>query len=445
MSVLGHWLVRRGAWASGGRIYQSLAALLVNVLLAHAIAPGDMGLYFLAVSLVAGTSIVAQLGFAQSIIRLVAEARQRGGPDAEWSVIGKALLLTSAAGATTGLCAWAGLIGLAHLAPETLAPLAAAGGVLAVWTMLTALQNITAEAFRATHNIAMASLFGGAVAVSMTLLALVLFRLAGSPLSFETVLWLSTGATATSVIVAIGLFLAGTFRQRVRSQPYSIGSADLLRGSWPNIVTGLLLYLSSQVDLWILGFFQSHDVVAVYGTISRLLILVTLPLLVVNATLTPVICDLDLRQKRHLLQRMLRSSATAAVLAAALSYGALLLIGYPMLALIWGDYFASGYPLMAILGAGSLLHVLGGSCGWVLLLTGHERLMMRITVLVSAATVLLMLALVGRFGAEGVAAAAATGSMVQTWMMWRAVRRIHDIRTDPDFRVEAAYRMLGRF
>ena len=102
---------------------------------------------------------------------------------------------------------------------------------------------------------------------------------------------------------------------------------------------------------------------------------------------------------------------------------AFLLLGSPILGLAFGDFYRDAWPVLAILSIGQLVNVWVGSCGYLLVMTGHQRDMMRISTISCAVSTVGGLLAVREYGLVGVAIATAMGMIVQQTLMLLMARK----------------------
>jgi O-antigen/teichoic acid export membrane protein len=181
------------------------------------------------------------------------------------------------------------------------------------------------------------------------------------------------------------------------------------------------------------GVFRPQTEVAIYGAAAKLVILVAIPLQIINAVVPPLIAEMYAQGKRQELERTLRLAATVSGVPAFLALAAFLVLGAPLLALIYGDYYSAAWTVLALLSLGQLVNVWVGSCGMVLTMTGHQVTMMVLMVISGGLTVAAGLLVVGRYGATGVAAATAGGIALQQILLWLAARSSAGIWTHVAF------------
>jgi O-antigen/teichoic acid export membrane protein len=176
--------------------------------------------------------------------------------------------------------------------------------------------------------------------------------------------------------------------------------------SLPLLVTSLANFaVGTGVDLWVVGHFSSQSDVALYGAASRLVFFVATPLIVVSQVVPPIIAELHARGERDQLERTLRSVSTLAGLPAALVLVAFIGAGGFILSLAYGPYFRNAATVLVILSCARLVAVCTGSSGVTLMMTGHQRTMMLITVGSGAFALTAEILLAPAYGITGVAAA----------------------------------------
>lgn len=414
-------LLRGGAWAFAGKVAAALTGLAVNALLARLLTPEEMGAYFLTFSLVSVAAIAAQLGLTQTIVRLVAESMGTDQPGrARQSIILVIRLTAVGAFVVAAILAFGGGQWVAERVFHS-ALMAQAMGLVAVWVVALTFQNVLAEVFRGFHDIRLASLFSG---LSTAILAMLMFAglwLAQGHADLDQVVLLMVIAGLSSV--ALSTLLLGKKLTALPKSEALIPLQEVFSIAWPLWLTNLTLFVLSQADLWILGMFRAQDEVAIYGAAARLLTLVAMSLMVVNAVVQPMIVEMHSQNNKEKLERVLRTTATIAGIPAFIVLVLFVAWGNNILALVFGDFYKSGGGILFILSLGQLANVWAGSCGLTLMLTGHQMTMLAITIVSGFITVAGALLLVGPYGAIGVASSAAFGMILQNVLMLVGVKR----------------------
>jgi O-antigen/teichoic acid export membrane protein len=287
----------------------------------------------------------------------------------------------------------------------------------------------------------MATLFGGLATGGksaglimrvMLLACLVVIWATSGQTDLRTVMLVSVGSGAASSLLA-ALFL----RKRIssldaRGIENPVSAKETLRDAFPILLISLTSFiLLSAADLWILGYFGSKDDVAVYGVASRLVAFISMPLLLTNLVLPPIIAEMYAQGRTSQLERTLRSFSTLSGVPSLLFLIVFMLLGGPILGLVYGAKLFppgslaihEGAIVLVLLSAGKLAAVWAGSCGAVLQFTGHQGSMLRINLLTSPLFVIGALLLVRDYGPIGVASMTAAITVLQNAALVLVARR----------------------
>lgn len=418
-------LVSGGVWTLGGRAVAALSGFAVNAMLVRVMAPADVGAYFLVLSIVSAGVMVAQLGMPSVVVRLIAEALGQGFEARARGVVKAALTIVACGGIGVGL-ATALFI---HLAGEPLfgsIPMAQAAWLAGLWVLTVSLMTLVGEIFRGFHDYGAAAIFapaGNNVLVAIIVAGVFL------PASFVGLSF----ALSASVLASACIALAGLARLRWRTArlpaPLRVPPRELLGVGLPLLISSLAILLATQADVWIVGSFLGPDDVAVYGAAVRLVQLVMMPMLVMNAVVAPLVSELQGQADRARLERLVRGCAALTGIPAALLLVLLFVAAAPILGLAYGEFYRAGATALVLVSAGQLVNILAGPAAVVLMMTGSQRALMAISVVSAAVVVGGSCASVGTFGTNGVAGAAGLGTALHGVLCWHRVRRALGIRS----------------
>jgi O-antigen/teichoic acid export membrane protein len=436
MQRLRRRLLSGGAWAFGSKILVALAGLISSALLARLLTPQALGTYFLAYSILNVGTALGALGLSGTVVRLVAQGMGL-------NLFGRVRRVISIVLGVGTLGAMG--VGLAYLlfgddlaeAVFDAPALAAITGLVAGWLMVGTLQDLLGETFRGFHDIRLYSILGGQVGGGTTGVA-TLALLTASLLA----LWLINGqATLATVVLlaicsgAVNTLVAGWLLHRrvARLPPQAPDEGrkadtkkvlrEALSISLPLMIVNLVMMVKTQGPVWTLGAFLPQGEVALYGAANRLVSMVTMPLAIVTAITPPLIAEMYSQGNREDLEPALRNTATLAGIPAFLASMVCIFFASPVLSLVYGNYYREGAVVLALLSIGLFASVLSGSCGIVLAYTGHQKTLMVITIAISTATLIAMLATVEPYGIVGVAISATAGQVLQNGIMLLMVKQ----------------------
>src|SRR5215218_2696702 len=465
-SFLRRRLLSGSAWASGGRIGGAMLGIVTNGLLARLLSPQELGAYFLALSIVSLGAVVGSMGLPKTVVRLVAEnmGLDRSGRTrrAIRTVLGLGVLGTL--GISLAYLLAGDLVG-ELFQPQYSSLLVGVTGLMAGWIAISVVQEITAETFRGFNDIRMATLLGGLATggkIGGLIMRVLLLGILG-------LLWVRSGHTdlATVVLVSIGSGSASVvlsiwlLRGRVSSLGSSegaqeeepVGAREVLDDAIPFLAIALTALVLLSADVFILARLGSPGDVALYGFVSKLVTFVAMPLLIVNLVLPPIVAEMYAQGRTGRLERTLRTFSTLAGVPSLLVLMVFMVLGGPILGLVYGaKLYPPGSPAMhqgavvlVLLSAAKLTAVWSGSCGLVLQFTGHQSSMLRVSVLTSPVFFVVAILAAQRYGAVGVACAAALTTALQNVIMVLLAKKKTGMWTQVMFSLAPFRKALSRW
>ncbi len=410
-SSLRRRILRGSAWVMAGKVTVILLGVGIASMLARILNPEQLGAYFTTYALVVIGSTIAQLGLDRAVVRFVSGAIATDQPGRARAAM-RMSIGYGALGAT--IAAVVLLFGLGDwLAVNVFhsALIARVMPVAAGWLMVTALQSLFVETFRGLQRFDLATLFDEFLVDALTAMILALLIVAGTHVGLEPIAILSTIATfATATVAGVLLFR----RVRGLDGPGDITHREIFAFAWPALVTNIaILLLGRGVDLWILGAFRGQGEVAIYGAASRLVVFVATPFLIVQGVTPPIAAELHAQGRTRDMERAMRGAASIAGLPAFLVLIGFILFGSFAMSVVYGPYYAQGATALVILSTGRLVAVWTGACSVVLMMTGHQRIVMTVTIVAGIVSVALGIAVAPRFGYVGVAVTTSSVQIAQ--------------------------------
>ena len=425
-------LLRGSSWVLAGRVGSVVLGVVINAFLARLLSPAEYGAYFTNFTLVMVGSLIAQLGLDRAVVRLVAASLGTGVPGRAREAIRITLGLGAAGAAVAGAAL---AIGLGPALARNVFDSEIVATVLPIsagWLFATALQSLLVETFRGLQHFGLATIFDSLlvdVLAATTFGALVAFGT--SRMSLAAVLWILTGITGLVALLA-ALFLRPRYA-RLGSDGH-LERGEVAAIAWPSLITNVSIYfLGTGVDLLVLGAFRPQPDVALYGAATRLVTLVATPLWIIRGAMTPLISELHAQGRTKELERTARAGATLAGLPSFVVLLAFLALGPFVMNVLYGSYYEDGAGVLAILSLGRMLAVWAGPCGMTLMMTGHQRAMMVVTVVTGLLSVGLGALAAPEFGGAGVATTTTAVIVLQNALLLVLARRRVGVWTHMEF------------
>jgi O-antigen/teichoic acid export membrane protein len=404
-------LLRGTGWVTVGKIGTFPLGLAVLFFLARLLNPKEMGTYFLAFSLVTTGATIAKLGTEKTVVRLVSESLARGLPGRARAAV-KTVFTIGTVGAltvTAFLVLGGGQLMARHLFHSS--ALSAVIVVVAAWVITFTFQDLFSETFRGLQDFKLATLFEALlVDAAMAAIFGAVLILRGSA-SLSEVLVICAGVFAGSVLLAGGLM-----RPRLRGMrgQGETSAREVLAISLPLLVTNISIFvLGAGVDLWVLGAFRSKPEVALYGAAVRLVFFLVQPFIILQSVTPPIIAQMHAQGRRDELEKALRATATLAGIPSFLLLLVFVFFGRSVTGALFGPFYRQAAPVLAILSVSRLYFVWTGSSGVALMMTGHQKVLMYITIVCGVISVAGGVLLAPHFGGPGVASATAFGQILQ--------------------------------
>ncbi|MBF0381984.1 MAG: flippase [Magnetococcales bacterium] len=181
----------------------------------------------------------------------------------------------------------------------------------------------------------------------------------------------------------------------------------------PFVLLSSAFLINCQADILMLGMFREVDEVGLYRVASQGAGLVAFGLQAVNSVVAPQFAKMYAKNEMALLQRLVTTSARIVLLVATPFSLIFIFAGEPLIALVFGAEFAPAYPPLTILTFGQFFNAAMGSVGFLLTMSGHEKVALKIMLITATLNVILNMILIPQFGTNGAAIATTV-----TLMLW---------------------------
>lgn len=186
----------------------------------------------------------------------------------------------------------------------------------------------------------------------------------------------------------------------------SFSISTLLKFSIPLLGVDFLYFLIMWTDVLMIGYFLLPSDLGVYRVAAQITLLLTLTPIAFNAIFAPLVADLYHKKKMARLDQIFKIT-TKWVFYLTLPAFIIVLFSSNEILILFGGEFAAGANVLVVLAFAQLVNASTGSTGFVLIMSGRERLEFLNTLLVVVSDIILNIILIPRYGIMG--AAIATG------------------------------------
>ncbi|MBF0445137.1 MAG: flippase [Magnetococcales bacterium] len=173
----------------------------------------------------------------------------------------------------------------------------------------------------------------------------------------------------------------------------------------PFILLSSAFIINSQADILMLGMFQPVEDVGMYRVATQGASLVAFGLHAVNSVVAPQFAKMYAKNEIARLQRLVTTSARIVLLIATPFALVFIFAGEPLISLIFGAEFAPAYAPLKVLTYGQLFNTAMGSVGFLLTMSGHEKIALKTMLITATLNVILNFIFIPLYGTTGAAIA----------------------------------------
>lgn len=371
----------------------------VNILLARLLGAEGIGIYYLAFDISNVAITLATLGLSKTVLRFVAAHASLHEWQAVWDVYRKSILIVTglSVSVTVVLIALAPSIALRlYKEPGLVNPLR----LMSLIIIPTSLFFIYTEALRGLKRIR-ESVFLSAVGIPLLSLPLITLFVGWADIPGA----IAARLVATSALLLVSILLWRRAAVRGTAAGTTVSTSSLIKTSFPFLSVDLINLVMRRADTMLLGVWATSEVVGIYNVAVRVAVLTSVTLGAVNSIIAPKFATLYAQEDRVALQRLVGGTTRLMTLIAAVTTVPLLLFS-PLILRFFGGEFEVGASALRILVLGQFVNVAAGPVGFLLLMSGYEKIQQNNVVFSALLNILLLVWLVPAHGAIGAAIAA---------------------------------------
>lgn len=405
-----------------GTIFTAATGYLFKIYLARVLGAEALGIYALGMTIIGFLGIFNALGLPQSAVRFVAAYSATGKIELLRGFLGRGILLLVVSNILLGgivllIGPWIALHFYHTQALQTY--LGWFAFIMVLGILNTFFGQVLAGYKDVTRRTVITNFIGSPTMMLLTLgLAALGLGLRGYII-----------AQAASAVVIL-LLLGATVWRLTPKAARSFASAlpplenEVMSFSAAVLGAGLLEFLMAQSDKILIGFYLGAREVGIYAVATTLVTFVPILLQSVNQIFSPSIADLYARGQQELLGRIFQT-LTKWILGLTVPLAAVMIFFASPLMRIFGRDFEAGWPILIIGTVGQLVNCGVGSVGYLLLMSGNQRRLIRIEAIMAGLMVLLNLFLIPRWGITGAAIGAAITNVIgNVWYLGEVRRRL---------------------
>ena len=398
-----------------GTMFTAAMGYLFKVYLARTLGAEALGLYALGMTIIGFLGLFSALGLPQSAVRFVALYSATGkGPQLRAFIIRCVGLLLVANLMIGALVVGAGPWVAAHFY-HTLA-LGRYFKLFALIMFFGALTTFFGQVLQGYRDVSRRTVITNFVGTPLMMLLTVGLVMLGKGLWGYLVAQVLSAAVVVALLVATAWKLSPPSARKLRGPVLPLESQAF---SFATVVfgIGMLEFFLAQADKILIGFYINPREVGIYAVAMAIVAFVPLALQSVNQIFSPTIADLHSRGEHELLGRLFQT-LTKWILALTLPLATVTIVFAKPLMRIFGLDFEAGWIVLVIGTLGQLINCGTGSVGYLLLMSGNQKRLIKVQAVMTGVTILLNAVLIPKWGITGAALSSAiTNAASNTWYL----------------------------
>lgn len=402
-SQVGHISRHSGIFFSG-TIFAAAFGYVFKVYLARVLGAQNLGLYALGMTLVGFIGIFNTLGLPQSAVRFVASYLAEGKFKELHALLwrGASVLLAGNVVLAGVLLGFGKVIAVRFYHSPALVQYLPFFALIMLFSVLNTFYSRVLTGYR---DLKWRTLIMNFIGSPLNIIIAVSLIWVGMGLrGYLVALVLSSAIICLLLVGAVWEFTPA--QSRMFGQTGSNPEKRIWSFSAAMLGVGFLSFLTTQVDRVALGYYRGARDVGIYAVAASLVAYIPLVLNSVNQIFAPTIADLHTRGEHILLARLFQS-LTKWVIGLTLPLGLVVIIFSRPLMRIFGHDFEIGWPILVMGCAGQLVNCGVGSVGYLLVMSGNERRLIKVQIAMATLMTAGSVALVPVWGIYGAAAASA--------------------------------------
>jgi O-antigen/teichoic acid export membrane protein len=392
-------ILKGSTWALGLKALSMLLAIVTNIIIARFYGAGVMGIVAVINSFLLFATIFTVLGTDTLMLRFIPQHIAEYSYKSAFTVYRKAqyFVLSISVLSAVFLYLISDMMAELVFSKPHLSFFFALSSVFVIFKSLAQLNTQAMRGLRLIKTFAFMQALPFLAMLLILVLTTFLFRNPNNPVYAQLFAWFISGIAAV-------LIINRSFKKKMvpsgTTKPVSL--KNILSISLPMLMSTGMIFVTGQTGVILLGIFRTEAEVGYYAVAVKLATLTAFVLQAVNSMAAPKFSELFHRGEMDDLFYVARKSTRIIFWTTGPLLLGLIILGRPVLSVLFGQDFAVAYPSLVFLSIGQFVNSVSGSTGIFMNMTGHEKKLSNILLgaaVMNVAMGLLLIPSVGMIGA----------------------------------------------
>jgi O-antigen/teichoic acid export membrane protein len=390
-------------WALSARVLAAVFGFVCSIIVARYYGAEMVGIVAVTNSFLILATVFTVLGTNTSILRLIPEHLARYSPTSAFRVYRKTQYMVIGVSLVTGIMFFfsANLIADKVFSKPHLSFYFALASVFIIFKSLMLLNTQAVRGLRLIRVFALMLVLPQSF--NIIILAVVGYLWPVRDIPVYAVLF---GFAMTGIIGWIIMERAFKKRMRLDDFVHTIPRRTILSISLPMFMTATMMFLIAETGVIMLGMFRSEAEVGYYAIAVKFATITAFVLHAVNTMAGPKFSELFHLNKLDELFHVAKKSSKLIFFTTLPLLVGLLVLGKPILSIVFGREFSIAYPALVLLVLGQFVNVISGSSGIFMNMTGNQIVFRNIMIIAAGLNIGLNFLLTPHLGMNGTAIAA---------------------------------------
>jgi len=394
------------AWALSARVLATAIGLVTSIIVARFYGAEVMGIVAVLNSFLMLATLFTVLGTGTSILRLIPEYMVRYSPTAAFRVYRKTQYFVAGVSLVTSALLF---LGSGVIADRVFSKphLQFYFALAALFIFFKSLMDLNTQAIRGVRLIRVFAFMQ--VLPSLCKLAILI------PITIfcfhpDNPVYAMFASIAITALAGVWI-MDRAFKQKTSPSDllHPMPMKEILSISLPMLMTAGMFFFLKEIGVIMLGIYRPEADVGYYSAAGKLATLTAFVYQAVNSMAAPRFAELFHTGKTDELFYVAQKSAKLIFWTTTPILIFLIVLGRPVLSLLYGNDFVAAYWVLVILVAGQFINGACGSTGILMNMTGHQKTLRNIIACAALLCVVLNFIFIPVFGMVGAAASTITG------------------------------------